>query len=168
MASAIAAITAQNLGAKKKSGEARIKKTLFYGMGLCLAFGVIVGTLTAIFPNAIFKMFGGGKEAAEVGRLYLRLMSLDYIILPLGVCAFGVVEGFGKTGVTMTISAITSIAVRVSLAYVFAKALNMGLKGIGLSIPTASFFAFLTIWIYILIKRKKSRKKEEATQAMCS
>ena len=160
MATAIAGIVSACLAVNKKN---RIKPTLLSGLGLCLAYGLVVGGITFAFPEFIFKIFGGGKDLSS-HSLYLRLMSLDYIILPLAVCAYGAVEGKGKSWISMVINLTVSLAVRLPVAYLFAKTFNLGLSGIGLAIPVASLFGAIAVWIYMLFcsHSNKKRTKQDA------
>jgi putative MATE family efflux protein len=160
MASAIAAITAQNIGAGKYN---RTKPTFFGALAICLIFGVAVCVFSMVFPNSIYKVLGADASTAQTGKVYMMLMSLDYIILPLCVCIYGVIDGAGKTGVTMFISVLVSVAARVPLAFLLAKVFGMNMAGIGFAIPLTSLFAVLIVWAYLLIKtRGKPLSKEIA------
>lgn len=150
MASAISAVTAQNIGAGMLE---RNKKTLFTGMSICLAVGAALFAVTFFFPDIIYKLFGAEAATAAEGRLYMKAISFDYVLLPLGVTAYGLVEGFQNTGVTMTVNIIGSLAVRAPAAFLLGKIWGLGLMGIGISIPLASLVSAVLVWIFIL-KRK--------------
>jgi Na+-driven multidrug efflux pump len=93
MASAVAAIAAQNYGADKPE---RNKKTYLAGLFICLGLGLILWALTFFFPELVLKAFGGVGETVAAGKIYMKIMSFDYLLLPAGVIAYGLVEGAGK------------------------------------------------------------------------
>jgi len=149
---AIAAMVAQNLGAKKPG---RNRKTMLIGLCISFAIGVVITTASFFFPDAVFKVFCAGEETAALGRIYMKIMSLDYLIVPFAVSAYGLADGFGKTYATMTINIITSIGIRAPAAYLFGIVLRMGMPGIGLSVIAASVVSVLLSWLYILRIKEK-------------
>lgn len=152
MASGIAAMTAQNAGAGKYG---RIRETFKWGMIICVSFGVLTTVFTAALPYAIMFVMGGDDAINNIGAIYMRVMCPDYILVPLGVTAYGIVEGRGKTYVSMIINAAASLVIRIPAAYVLGIALNFGIVGIAAAIPIASLIQAAAIWIYILKKRKQ-------------
>ncbi|MFA5449438.1 MAG: MATE family efflux transporter [Clostridia bacterium] len=150
MSGAIAAITSQNIGAGK---YARNKPTLLVGLAVTLVGGLALFAATVFFPEHIFRIFGASPEVIAIGKSYMRALGFDYLLLPFAVCGYGITEGFGKTKVTMAINNIGSAAVRLPIAFVLSRLFSLGLLGIGLSIPIASLFCSVVIWIYIIAKR---------------
>lgn len=149
---AIAAMVAQNLGAKKPE---RNRKTMFTGLCISLAIGAVITAISFFFPDAVFGAFGTEKEIAGFGRTYMKIMSFDYLIVPFAVSAYGLADGYGKTYATMTVNIITSIGIRAPAAYLFGIVLHMGMAGIGLSIITASAVSLALSWLYLLVIREK-------------
>lgn len=149
---AIGAMTAQNLGAKKPW---RNKKTLFAGLAISLGIGVVLTLFSFFCPKTVFSLFGAESQTADFGIDYMKIMSLDYIIVPFAVSAYGLADGYGKTYITMTINIISSIIIRAPAAYLFGQVLGMGMRGIGLSIITASVCSVAMSWAYILCMKSK-------------
>ncbi|MDD3946347.1 MAG: MATE family efflux transporter [Clostridia bacterium] len=149
---AIGAMVAQNLGANKPK---RNKKTLFVGLAISLGIGIVISLFSFLFPEAVFHLFGAGGDTADFGKDYMRFMSFDYMIVPFAVSAYGLADGFGKTYATMTINIISSIAIRAPFAYAFGIVLGLGMKGIGLSIITASVSSVILSWLFLLFMKEK-------------
>lgn len=162
-ASSVAGISAQNIGAGKWE---RNRKTLFYAIAVCLTIGLLLFILTFFFHGFLFHILGADAITAEVGAPYMRAMSFDYIVIPFAVCTYGIVEGFGKTWVTMLVNVIGSLAVRVPLAYLLAKTAALNMLGVGISIPVTSLVCAVLIWVYIIKKKylKKNTHFEKEQQ----
>lgn len=148
--SAVSAGVAQCMGAKEQE---RVPKILGLGLLICAVFAIVPLFLTLSFPQVVLQLFGA--TPSDEGIKYLMITAADYLFVPLGVTAFGVIEGNGKPYITMLIGAGTSLAVRIPAAYLLAKTAALGLIGIAISIPLASAAAMVSVWIFILINKAK-------------
>lgn len=156
MSQAMAAIVAQNVGAKKFR---RNRSVLLWGVIYSVAFGAVFVLVALFAGGAIFRMLGADGETLAAGIGYLKRISADYILLPLAVCPFGILDGYGKTSLTMTINLIGSLGVRVPFAYLIGIVKGTGLAGIGWSIPLASLFCAICAWIAVVVVLQRSIKK---------
>lgn len=139
MSSSIASMSGQNIGAGDYN---RAKKTLKIGIGITLVISLTVFTLMQVFPNVIVNAFigtTGGYDAAQMqnitdtATMYIRLLAFDSLIASIGFCFTGLINGSGKTVITMITSFVSAIAFRVPLAYIFALGFDLGMFGIGLA-----------------------------------
>ena len=151
---AISAMVAQNVG---KSAFNRVKKTFALGFLLTMIFGVIFAGITLMFSTGIFIVFNCSGKVIDYGLPFLKILSVDYLILPLATSLYGIVNGYGKTYITMIASILTSLVLRVPLAYILGISMNLGLLGIGLAMPISTLFSAIFIGLIVLAKRKQLR-----------
>lgn len=149
----IAAMVGQNKGAKKNK---RIKQTFNSGLLIGLAFGIIFTVLTFVFAADILTLFNADEKTLSFGIPYVQAFSFDYVLLPFVVSQYGLVDGLGKTKVSMWVNSVTSLLLRVPGAFVLGKVLKLGMRGIGIAIPLTSFVSAIAMFIYI---RKKIWKR---------
>jgi putative efflux protein, MATE family len=155
VSSSISAMSAQNIGA----GEIdRAKKTMLTGMGLSFVMCTIIFVLVQLFPEQLLRVFSDDESLLAEGVLYLRYVSIDYLIAPIMFSFNGLFIGSGHTMFSLINSLMSSILIRVPAAYILGIALDMGIKGLGLGIPAATILTLsISIW-YFLSGRWKSSK----------
>lgn len=155
---AISAMIAQNVG---REVYHRAKKTFISGTLITFAFGLFFALVTLFFSRGIFTLFNCEERTIEMGIPYLRILSVDYLALPIATSLYGLVNGYGKTNITMITAILTSLVLRVPLAYIFGISLDMGLFGIGLAMPISTIFSAVFIAIIVLAKRKTFLPKDK-------
>lgn len=155
---AISAMIAQNVG---KGEYKRVKKTFIYGSLITFAFGIVFAAFTLIAGKGIFAMFNCDGRTLRMGLPYLRVLSIDYLILPFATSLYGLVNGYGKTNITMLTAILTSLVLRVPLAYLLGIYFDLGLFGIGCAMPISTLFSALFIAITVLAKRKSFKLKAQ-------
>ena len=157
--SAIAAITAQNLGAGKRE---RALKSLKYGIIYSVIIEAFLVAWAAIAPETITAFFAEGKQEVIVGAAaHLRSFSLDLLLVPIVFCMNAYLNACGKANFTMTHSLIGTFAVRVPLSFLFAKIgsdVFNSLFLLGLTSPLASL-ASLAICIPYMIWYERKNKR---------
>ena len=152
MSNAISAMAAQNIGAGKRDRAVSTMKT---GLVIAMGISVLIFALAQIFPAAILSVFADKNDPLSVemtayGAEYLRVFSFDYLIAPAVFCLNGLFIGAGHTFFSLINGIISSLAVRIPACWVFGMAMNMGLRGVGLGGPVASFASLiLAIWFFL-------------------
>lgn len=153
MSSSISAMAAQNIGAQE---QARAVKTMKIGLLIALGISLIVFALAQLFPGEILRVFNDDPLLIEHGTTYMRVFALDYLIVPILFCLNGLFIGAGHTTFSLINGSMSSILIRIPASYLLGMTLNMGLTGVGLGAPLASFFALLlAIWFYFSGRWKK-------------
>lgn len=139
MSSAIAAMSAQNIGA----GETR-RAVQTMKIGTALGFGIsfCVFLLARFFPAQIIRIFADDPGLVTAGVEYLRAFSLDYICVPLMAGLNGLFIGAGHTTFSFINGVMAALLVRIPVCYIFGVLFDWGLFGIGLGAPFASGVAF--------------------------
>ena len=114
---AMTTFTGQNLGARKFD---RIHQGV--GVGTRLA-GCVSGILSAIlflFGKQIAFAFTDVESTAAMVGTFLRIMAIGYVAVAVNQALTGVIRGAGDTVSPMWISMLTTILIRVPLAYMIA------------------------------------------------
>ncbi len=146
MSMSVSTMAAQNIGAGQWD---RAKKTCKTGLLIAIFFSYSIFVLVQIFPEQILALFDKNPEMIANGVIYLRIFSLNYLITPFVFCLNGLFIGAGHTTFTLINSILSSILLRVPAAAILGITFQMGVKGIGLGVPVASFGALLLIiWFY--------------------
>lgn len=140
-----AAVVSQNMGA---GYEDRAKKSVRY----CLIFSLIISAIALavmqLFPRPIFSLFNAEDAVTDVGIYYIRSFSFEYVFLPFVISMNSMFNGTGNGWVSLVTNLISAVAVRVPAAILYARVLDMGVFGIGLATPTATFAGMAVAFIF--------------------
>jgi putative MATE family efflux protein len=159
MNAAVSAMVAQNIGAQR---EDRAIKTMLTGMGLAYAISIPIFILTTIFPEEVLRMFSADAELIAVGVPYLRVFSIDYLLVPVAFCLIGFCIGTGHTTFSLFSNIMSAIAIRIPMAYLLSEAAGLGLQGVGLAVPLATATAIiLGLWFFFSGRWKRRTVKIE-------
>ena len=148
-------MAAQNIGAGRRD---RARKTMHKGILLALPIGLVFCFIAFIAPQSIIGIFTNNQDVIHEGVEYIRFFSLDYIIVAFLFCINGLLMGAGMTTFTMVNSILTSMVLRIPVAYLLGMVFNMGLTGIGLAAPVASIGGLIISFCFY--KSGKWTKKE--------
>lgn len=146
---AIATMAGQNMGAGQLR---RSQKTLFTGLGLCFAIGSAVFLLAQLFPRQILAIFSPNEEMLRVGEGFLRMFSIEYLLMPFTFSIHGLMTACGYTWIPALDGVLASVVFRIPMASWFSEmfgfegiALGSSLAVLGALIPAVSFY-FSGIW----------------------
>ena len=115
---AMSVYTGQNVGAGKWD---RVQKGV--RQGSMLAQGVSVSLVLAIltFGKYLLAIFTDTPELIELAQGMMRIMAVGYIAVSVTQVLGGVMRGCGDTVTPMWISIATTVALRLPMAYAFAR-----------------------------------------------
>lgn len=151
---AIAAMTAQNIGADKPE---RALKALKISIAMSLVTAFLFLLWAQLHPHSIMAIFGADLGVAIAGAQYLKFYSIDFLLVSFKFNLNGFLNGSGRTTFAMFNGIFSSIFIRIPLAYILGVKLAKGLYGLGLSVTLASI---LSITFSILfIRTGKWREK---------
>ena len=163
---AMSVYTGQNVGAGKLD---RGSKGTKQGAALALAFATAI-TLTLLFCGPfLFRMFTDTQFLIDLATRMIRLMAVGYICIAITQVLGGVMRGAGDTVSPMWISIISTIIIRVPLAYILAELTKNETYPHGQ--PIALFGSLMISWVLgmvlsiIVYAIGKWRKKMLASQA---
>lgn len=145
-ASAIAVMTAQNIGAGKPD---RAQKGLYAGIGCSLVFGILFCLACQVAPTVFTRIFSADPAVIEMGGQYLRSYSLDCIIVCVVFCMNSFFSGCGHPAFSMAHSLAATFLIRVPGSYLISRIAGAGLYEIGWAAPAATFLSALICIIYM-------------------
>lgn len=158
---AAAVITGQNIGANKLERVAEVFK---WGVLILFSTIAVIAVLIELFPKEILIIFARDPEILDIGSSYLRINAIGYLMFSISFVTNGIINGSGKTIITMTISSVSLLALRIPLAD-FMSQTNMGIKGIWYAIlATCAFTSICSLGYYLSGKYKEKLEiyKEKA------
>ncbi|KOP78301.1 hypothetical protein AMS59_10495 [Lysinibacillus sp. FJAT-14745] len=126
MSMALSIIIGQNLGAGKTE---RVKEFFKSGIIIGSVYTILVSILTIVFPKALMSMFLDDPTALEVGIDYFRMVGFSYILISIMFVLNGIINGAGKTIISLMLSFVSICLVRIPLAG-YLPYTGMGIKGI--------------------------------------
>jgi putative MATE family efflux protein len=134
MANAAATLVGQNLGAKRPDrAEQSVWKAAFYNM-------VFLGIISVIFwlaATPIVSIFNPQEEVVYYGIQCLRYVCIGYIFYAYGMVVIQSFNGAGDTKTPTIINIFGFWLFQIPLAYVLAKVMGLGPKGVFLAISIA-------------------------------
>ena len=149
-ASAIAAMTAQNMGARKQE---RAKQCLYTGMGCSLIIGIICYAYIQWNPTSLTSVFSKDAAVIETAALYLKSYSIDCILVCFVFCMNSFFSGCGNSLFPMIHSLLATFIIRIPLSFVLSKIAGITLYEIGFASPLATFASLVMCVIYMRSKR---------------
>lgn len=144
-AGAVSAITAQNIGAGHPE---RASKNFWYAAAFSFLCSLPFFAWAQIDAASVMGLFGADSAVAISGAEYLRSFSIDFMLVAFVFPFGGFFSGCGKTTFTMLNGVLSSIALRLPFAYFAVTSFGLGLFGVGLAAPFASFLSIVAYVIY--------------------
>ena len=149
---AMSAFVAQNAGAGKYD---RAVKSLYVGIGLSLATGVIMSWLSIFHGQMLGGIFSNDHEVVVASADYLKAYGIDCLLTPIFFCAIGFFNGLGKTRFVMAQGIISAFCVRVPVSWLMSRRIPVSLFHIGLATPCSSALQILlSTWYLFALKRQ--------------
>lgn len=154
----------QNVGAKEYE---RVERGAKEGTLLAMGISAAITALILIFGKYLMGIFTETSELVDMSMRMMRILAAGYIAMAVTQSLSGVMRGAGDTMTPMWISLITTVAVRVPVAYgiAYLTISEQYPKGRSESIFISLLFswtlgAFITFFFY-----KRGKWKEKAIEA---
>lgn len=138
---AIMTYTGQNVGAGKLD---RVKLGARDCMVMAVATAVVIVIALLIWGRHIMGLFTNTQELIDLSMYMMRILAFGYIAIAVSQVASGVIRGAGDTVAPMWITFVTTIAVRVPLAYLLAYLTRSADYPVGR--PESVFISMLVSW----------------------
>lgn len=145
IASALSAITAQNLGAGKPE---RIRKSVAAGLGIALAMSACFFAWAQISPASMIRIFADDEKIIEAGIPFFRTCSYDYLAVTFVFCLNGFLNGSSKTIFTMISCCSGALLLRMPLLYIVQRYFPDSLAVLGCVAPAVSGIMAVYTTIY--------------------
>ncbi|HAI53046.1 MAG TPA: MATE family efflux transporter, partial [Firmicutes bacterium] len=169
--SAMTTFTGQNVGAGKLD---RVDRGTKEGTLIAVGVSAAITVVLLFFGHYLMRIFTTTPELVALSQRMLRILAFGYIAMAVTQSLSGVMRGAGDTITPMWISIITTVIIRVPLAYTLAYFTRSPQYPTGR--PESTFVSLLVAWTlgalitYGFFKRgawrakglKKSMNKEAA------
>lgn len=163
--SAMTTYTGQNIGANKMD---RVEKGTKDGTMIAVGVSTVITILILIFGRYLMGVFTDTSELVDLSMHMMRILAVGYIAMAVTQSLSGVMRGAGDTVTPMWISLITTVVLRVPVAYGIAYLTRSEAYPTGR--PESTFISLLVSWTVgaiittIFYKKGKWRKKGFANE----
>ncbi|MBC8584632.1 MATE family efflux transporter [Youxingia wuxianensis] len=144
--SAIAVITAQNMGAGQTQ---RAKKSMYLGMGCSLIFGLAFWIYCQFDAALFLRIFSTDPQVIQAGAQYLMSYSFDCVLVSFVFCYNSFFNGCGHSSFPMIHSVFATLAIRIPLVFIVSKIPGITLFAIGLIVIAATAVSLILCIIYM-------------------
>ena len=114
---AMTTFAGQNVGARKID---RVDKGTGDGLKLAVGVSTVITVIILIFGKYLVRIFTDTSELVDLSMHMMRILAVGYIAMAVTQSLSGVMRGAGDTVTPMWISLITTIILRVPIAYTIA------------------------------------------------
>ena len=145
LAMATATLVGQNLG----SGEPeRAHLSAWTATRFTMLIMVTVGIIFFLFAPDLISFFNTNPQVVETGAAYLRITSLGYLFIALGVVLGRALNGAGDTVSPMVITFISLWCLQIPLALILPAGFHLGVAGVwwAILISTVIHGTIITAW----------------------
>ena len=141
---AMTTYTGQNIGANRVD---RVEEGTKGGLKMGLAVSVVLVGLILLFGKYLMEMFTSTPEVIDLGQQMLRTLAVGYVAMAVTQILSGVMRGAGDTMTPMWISIITTVVIRVPIAYGLEFFTRPEGGAMGSGTPTPLFLSLLLSWV---------------------
>lgn len=158
--SAMTTFAGQNIGAGKVD---RVEKGTRDGTLIAVGVSTAITVILLFFGHYLMHVFTDTPELVALSQRMLRILAVGYIAMAVTQCLSGVMRGAGDTMTPMWISIVTTVIIRVPLAYILAHLTRSAAYPTGR--PESTFVSLLVSWFlgaiitYALFRRGTWRSK---------
>jgi putative MATE family efflux protein len=151
---ALSTFVGQNMGANKPERvRAGLKATFFMTSAVTLTISAVI----LFFARGLMRLFTDDATVIELGRGYLVVIGIFYILFSTMFVLNGVLRGAGDTFVPMFISLFSLWLVRIPVAVWLSNMPSIGVHGIWWSIPVGWFSGIIIYYFYYRSGRWKKK-----------
>ena len=158
--SAMTTYAGQNIGAKKMD---RVERGTRDGTMIAVGVSTVITIIILIFGKYLMSVFTDTQELVDLSMHMMRILAVGYIAMAVTQSLSGVMRGAGDTMTPMWISLITTVLIRVPIAYGIAYFTRSDAYPTGR--PESTFISLLVSWTlgsiitFIFYKKGNWRKK---------
>ncbi len=139
---AMTTYTGQNVGARRMD---RVRKGAVQGTAIAVGTSAVLTAAILLFGHPLMSVFTETEELVELGMHMMNILAVGYIAMSITQCLSGVMRGAGDTMTPMWISIITTVVLRVPIAYGIAYFTRSADYPTGR--PESTFISLLVSWV---------------------
>ncbi len=111
---AMTTFVGQNVGARRMD---RVHEGVREGMRVGLAISVVLVAAILLLGRHLMELFTDTEEVVTLGVRMMRILAVGYVAMAVTQSLSGVMRGAGDTMTPMWVSIITTVIIRVPIAY---------------------------------------------------
>ena len=112
--SAMTTYAGQNIGAKQMD---RVTEGAKKGTLVAMGISAVLTAIILLFGKHLMAIFTDTQELITLSNNMMRIIAVGYVLMEVTQCLSGIMRGAGDTVTPMWISIISSVALRIPLAY---------------------------------------------------
>ena len=157
---AMSVYTGQNVGANRMD---RVDRGLKQGLAMAVGTSAVITVILLFFGHFLFDLFTDTPSLMELAVRMMRILAFGYLCIAVTQVLGGIMRGAGDTVTPMWITLITTVALRIPVAYGLAYLTRSPEFANGH--PAALFTSLLISWSmgalisFLVFRRGKWRKK---------
>ena len=155
----MASFVSQNVGA---GNQQRAKKSMLTGIGVGLAFGIVVFIGVLVKGDSLCGIFTTDAAVISNGADYLKGFAPEAIVTAVLFSMIGYFNGNDKSVWVMIQGLVQTLLVRLPLAYIFSSLPNTNLTIIGLAAPISTAVGIVLNVLYFIHFSKQLKEKQGA------
>ncbi len=140
---ALSVFVGQNLGAGKLD---RIKNGLKTSLTIASTISILMTIVAILWSVPLMRVFTNDNEVVTIGRSYLIIVGVFYVLFSTMFILNGLLRGAGATLIPMFVTLFSLWLIRIPLAWFLSR--YIGEAGIWWSIPIAWFFGCTGAYLY--------------------
>ncbi|MGM5485156.1 MAG: MATE family efflux transporter [Nanobdellota archaeon] len=132
----------------------RVKKTLWSGIGISLAFSMIGFIAFWFFPDILIRMFSNDPEVIEMGAVALKRISVAFPFMTLSMIISTAFQAIGKGIPSFFISVFRQLVLLLPIMYILASRYGLDFSWFAFPIAEGTAFILAGSWIAFTIGRE--------------
>jgi Na+-driven multidrug efflux pump len=146
LANAAATLVGQNLGANQPE---RAEKSVWRTAFITFCFFAVVAVIFFLFGEPLMRFFTQDKAAIIAGTECLHILAIGYVFFAYGMIISQAFNGAGDTRTPTYINLFVFWILQIPLAWILAKYLKMGPKGVYIAIGVSeTVLAIISVMIF--------------------
>lgn len=133
----------QNIGAKRID---RVEEGTRQGLVIAVGVSTVITIIILLFGRYLMNIFTETAELVDISMRMMRILAVGYVAMAVTQVLSGVMRGAGDTITPMWISLITTIFLRVPIAYGLAYLTRSPQHPNGM--PESIFISLLIAWVF--------------------
>ena len=155
---ALTATTAQNLGANQLDRAKKYAKAGLLMQGILVT---IVVAICEIFAPQIASLFTSDSIIIGYSTAFIRIIALDALLCIFIYILNALFMGSGHTSFSMLQNVLSTLLIRLPLAFIFVFALRTQVTVLAFAYPIASVFSLIACLIYYKMGRWKNIREDK-------